>query len=173
MKTKTQTKPHTPSPVKPVAISFDGFRLVEVNFSVNENFKGKAGEKTTTNVDIESAYHFDRKSRGLKALLGIKMGGKSAQYSLSVKCMGAFTLSEDPKDDKRLDHLAMINCPAILFPYLRETVADITRRAGFRVLHLQPVNFVRLYFAEEKLKLEKLEKKKKRKAPSRKKTKSV
>ncbi|MBW1706391.1 MAG: protein-export chaperone SecB, partial [Deltaproteobacteria bacterium] len=45
---------------------------------------------------------------------------------------------------KDVEPIAKINCPAILFPFLRECVADITRRAGFNPLILPPINFVEL-----------------------------
>jgi preprotein translocase subunit SecB len=38
-----------------------------------------------------------------------------------------------------------IHCPAVLFPYARETVADATMRAGFPPVHLAPINFEALY----------------------------
>lgn len=36
-------------------------------------------------------------------------------------------------------------CPHILFPYAREVIGDITRRAGFPPLNLNPVDFFSLY----------------------------
>jgi preprotein translocase subunit SecB len=38
-----------------------------------------------------------------------------------------------------------MHCPAVLFPYARETVADATLRAGFPPVHLAPINFDALY----------------------------
>ena len=38
-----------------------------------------------------------------------------------------------------------IHCPNVLFPYLRETVADAVARAGFPAIHLDPINFEALY----------------------------
>jgi preprotein translocase subunit SecB len=32
----------------------------------------------------------------------------------------------------------------IISPYIRETIADLTRSAGFPPLHLNPINFVEL-----------------------------
>lgn len=36
-------------------------------------------------------------------------------------------------------------CPNVVFPFARETVADLVQRAGFPPLLLQPVNFDALY----------------------------
>jgi preprotein translocase subunit SecB len=41
--------------------------------------------------------------------------------------------------------LARINCAAMIFPFLREAIADVTRRAGMSPLLLPPVNFLELF----------------------------
>ena len=38
-----------------------------------------------------------------------------------------------------------IHCPNILFPYIREAIADAVSRAGFPPVHLDPINFEVLY----------------------------
>jgi preprotein translocase subunit SecB len=38
-----------------------------------------------------------------------------------------------------------VHCPAVLFPYAREAVADATMRAGFPPVQLAPINFDALY----------------------------
>ena len=38
-----------------------------------------------------------------------------------------------------------IHCPNVLFPYIRETIADAITRAGFPPVHLDSINFEVLY----------------------------
>ncbi len=38
-----------------------------------------------------------------------------------------------------------IHCPNVLFPYIRETIADAIGRAGFPPVHLNPINFEALF----------------------------
>ena len=38
-----------------------------------------------------------------------------------------------------------IDCPTLLFPFLRRVVADVTRDGGFPPLMLDPIDFRRLY----------------------------
>lgn len=45
----------------------------------------------------------------------------------------------------QLQPVLAMHCPAVLFPYARETVADATLRAGFPPVHLAPINFDALY----------------------------
>jgi preprotein translocase subunit SecB len=46
---------------------------------------------------------------------------------------------------EQLQPVLAIHCPAVLFPYARETIADATMRAGFPPVHLAPINFEALY----------------------------
>jgi len=46
---------------------------------------------------------------------------------------------------EQLQPVMAINCPNVLFPYARETIADATMRAGFPPIHLAPINFEVLY----------------------------
>jgi len=45
----------------------------------------------------------------------------------------------------QLQPVIAIHCPTVLFPYVRETIADATARAGFPPVHLAPINFEALY----------------------------
>ena len=56
---------------------------------------------------------------------------------------GVFTIRGVPPD--QLQPVMAINCPNVLFPYARETIADATMRAGFPPVHLAPINFEVLY----------------------------
>ncbi len=57
---------------------------------------------------------------------------------------GLFEIKGAPPE--ALDQMLSINCPALLFPFLRRIVADLTREGGFPPLMLDPVDFAQLYF---------------------------
>ncbi len=59
---------------------------------------------------------------------------------------GLFNIENVPEHD--MDGLMGIGCPSILFPYLREVVSDLTTRAGFAPLVLQPVNFEAIFMQQ-------------------------
>ncbi|MBM3117362.1 protein-export chaperone SecB [Jeongeupia naejangsanensis] len=59
---------------------------------------------------------------------------------------GLFQIEHVPADE--MDPLLGIGAPSILFPYLRETVSDLTTRAGFPPLLLQPINFEAIYLQQ-------------------------
>jgi preprotein translocase subunit SecB len=45
--------------------------------------------------------------------------------------------------------LLATHCPTVLFPYVRETIADATTRMGFPPIHLAPINFEALYAQQQ------------------------
>ena len=49
----------------------------------------------------------------------------------------------------RLQPVMAIHCPTVLFPYVRETIADATQRAGYPPVHLHPINFEALYLQKQ------------------------
>jgi len=56
---------------------------------------------------------------------------------------GIFTIKGVPVE--QLQNVLAVHCPTVLFPYVRETVADAVSRAGFPPVHLAPINFEALY----------------------------
>ncbi|MGD8710740.1 MAG: protein-export chaperone SecB [Ectothiorhodospiraceae bacterium] len=71
-----------------------------------------------------------------------KLEDKTA-YLCEVHQAGIFTLQGFEQDT--LEGLLGSYCPAILFPYAREAVSDLTGKAGFPPMVLAPVNFDAIY----------------------------
>jgi len=64
-------------------------------------------------------------------------------YDLEIVYGGMFQVENMPGD--ALEPFLLVNCPAILFPFLRRLVADLTREGGFPPLFLDPIDFAGLY----------------------------
>ncbi len=56
---------------------------------------------------------------------------------------GLFAIANFPQAD--MQGLLHSYCPTLLFPYLRETIASLSIKAGFPPLELQPLNFDQLH----------------------------
>jgi preprotein translocase subunit SecB len=69
--------------------------------------------------------------------------GDATLFLVEASQAGIFTIRGIPDD--QLQPVLAIHCPTVLFPYLRETVADAIARAGFPPVHLAPINFEALY----------------------------
>ncbi|MCA1788461.1 MAG: protein-export chaperone SecB [Thioalkalivibrio sp.] len=64
-------------------------------------------------------------------------------YLVEVKQAGVFVARGFPADQQ--GHLLGAYCPNLLFPFVREVVADLVLKGGFPQLLLQPINFDALY----------------------------
>lgn len=69
--------------------------------------------------------------------------GEKTIFLVEVKQAGIFRIENVPAQD--LDPILGVACPNILFPFVREVVADAVNRAGFPPVLLAPVNFEAVY----------------------------
>jgi preprotein translocase subunit SecB len=123
-------------------MKFADFKLLKVDFAVNQKFDTKNKEQSVS-PKLSLNFEFRDSEQELVVLVGVMQKSGNIPYYFEVQAGGLFKFKSRP-DEKMLKQLETINCPAIIFPYLRETIADLTRRAGFPPLHLAPINFVEL-----------------------------
>lgn len=64
-------------------------------------------------------------------------------YEFEMVYAGLFKIENVPPP--QLEPMLLVNCPMLLFPFLRRIVADLTREGGFPPLLLDPVDFMALY----------------------------
>ncbi len=64
-------------------------------------------------------------------------------YNVEVAYGGVFRLRNIPEN--MVQPVLLIDCPTLLFPFLRRVVADVTRDGGFPPLMLDPIDFRKLY----------------------------
>jgi preprotein translocase subunit SecB len=68
-------------------------------------------------------------------------------YNLEIEYAGIFEIRNMPQ--QALEPFLLINCPSLLFPFLRRLAADLTREGGFPPLLLDPVDFAGLYMRRQ------------------------
>ncbi|MCR8724478.1 protein-export chaperone SecB [Frigidibacter sp. ROC022] len=73
-------------------------------------------------------------------------GTESVLFLLELEYCGIFHIENVP--DEQMHPYLMIECPRMLFPFLRRIVSDITRDGGFPPLNLDNIDFVALYRQE-------------------------
>lgn len=64
-------------------------------------------------------------------------------YNVELTYCGVFRLRNIPQN--MLQPVLLVDCPALLFPFMRRVLGDITRDGGFPPLMLDPIDFGRLY----------------------------
>ncbi len=115
--------------------------IVEVHFKLNYE---PAGEGKVFEISTNIGIDYKKDGKSVEVLLSLTSDSTEQPFVFAVRARGMFEFSRAPRKAE-LDRVARINCASIIFPYVRETVADLTRRAGVAPLHLAPVNFVALY----------------------------
>jgi preprotein translocase subunit SecB len=123
---------------------FKDYHLIKIVFNLNEKFlNDNAGtDGIEVNPKIEVDYHKDEKN--IFVQLWIEFDNPDAPFNFHIGIVGSFEFDIDISNEN-MESVVNINCSSLLFPFLRETIADITRRAGFPPLILPPVNFINLY----------------------------
>lgn len=64
-------------------------------------------------------------------------------YNVELVYAGVFRLKNLPAD--ALQPVLHIQCPSLLFPYVRRQLSDLTQEGGFPPLFLDPIDFATLY----------------------------
>lgn len=69
--------------------------------------------------------------------------GSKQVYLLELEYSGFFKVENAPAG--ALQQFLMIECPRLMFPFLRRIVSDITKDGGFPSFELELIDFARLY----------------------------
>ncbi len=114
--------------------------------------KGVEGEvKPAINVEVA----LDAKKRNtehqFEVITKFKISSKNQEggeplFLLELEYGGIFHVENVPEE--QLHPFLMIECPRMLFPFVRRIVSDITRDGGFPPLNLDTVDFLALYRQE-------------------------
>lgn len=67
-------------------------------------------------------------------------------FLMEIDYVGLFFIAGVPDD--QMHPFLLIECPRLLFPFLRRIVSDVTRDGGFAPLNLENIDFMALYRQE-------------------------
>ncbi len=117
-----------------------------------ENIVAQKGVQGEVQPDIQVQVSLDAKKRQVdnqyevvcKFNVTSKNKSDSASlFLLELEYGGVFQLEGVP--ETQLHPFLMIECPRILFPFIRRIVSDVTRDGGFPPLNIDNIDFVQLY----------------------------
>lgn len=81
-----------------------------------------------------------------EVILGVTLtctvNGKTA-YLAEVQQAGVFGISGF--EEAGIDAMLGTQCPAVLYPYVRQAIGDLIQGGGFPQFYMQPINFDALY----------------------------
>lgn len=141
----------SPSPqdaAAPNAIHFSIDRIYVKDLSLENPGSPQSFQATEPpNVEVQLRTRTDQIAQDVyESVLTITVTAKNGDKTLflvEATQAGIFTIKGVPPD--RMQPLMAVHCPTVLFPYIRETIADATQRAGYPPIHLHPINFEALY----------------------------
>ena len=102
--------------------------------------------------DVQVQVNLDAKKRGgdnqYEASIKLNVtskdkGGDAVLFVLEIDYVGIFFIDNVPEE--QLHPFLLIECPRMIFPFLRRVVSDITRDGGFPPMNLENIDFVSLY----------------------------
>jgi len=120
-----------------------------------ENAMAQRGGRAEGQPDINVQVNLDGKKRetdhqfevAVKLTINAKdQKNGEALFLMELDYAGVFHIEGIPEE--QLHPFLMIECPRILFPFLRRIVSDVTRDGGYPPLNLDNIDFVALYRAE-------------------------
>ena len=97
--------------------------------------------QVTVNVNVAS-----QSPETYEVVLNIDVHAKSdvgVIYNIELFYAGLFRLRNVPQN--LLQPVLFVDCPALLFPFTRRVLADVTRDGGYPPLMLDPIDFRGLY----------------------------
>ena len=139
-----------PAQVQPPNMRVLGQYIRDMSF---ENIMAQQGAPTDVQPDVQVQVNLDAKKRPtdhqyettitLKVESKNKGDDKKTLFLLEMDYVGIFHIENVPDD--QLHPFLMIECPRMIFPFLRRIVSDITRDGGFPPLNLENIDFMSMY----------------------------
>ena len=125
----------------------------DMSFENNVARKGVSGGEVQP--DIQVAVSLDARKRAAASQYEViskyRVTSKNKTsdetlFLLEVEYAGIFHVEGVP--DEQLHPFLLIECPRLLFPFVRRIISDVTRDGGFPPLNIDTVDFLALYRQE-------------------------
>ena len=120
-----------------------------------ENILAQKGVSGDVTPDIQIQVKLDARKRSVadqyETVIKLNIDSKTKNtndqlFLLEIEYAGVFTVTGVP--DEQLHPFLMIECPRMIFPFLRRVVSDLTQDGGFPALNLETIDFMQLYRSE-------------------------
>ncbi|WP_424966146.1 MULTISPECIES: protein-export chaperone SecB [unclassified Dinoroseobacter] len=120
-----------------------------------ENIAAQKGLQGDAQPDIQVQVNLDAKKRPAdnqyEVAMKLNITAKTKDsgdmiFGLELEYAGVFHIENVP--DEQMHPFLLIECPRMIFPFVRRIVSDVTRDGGFPPLNLDLIDFVALYRQE-------------------------
>ncbi len=116
------------------------------NIAVQKSMKIDGNPEVSVQVALDAN---KRDENVFEVVTKVKIDSKVQDQSIFImelEYAGQFRVENVP--DAQLHPFLMIECPRMIFPYLRRIVGDVTRDGGFPPLNLENIDFLAIYRQE-------------------------
>ena len=101
------------------------------------------GPNISVQVNVNAQQLAEGDFEVLLKLEGAAGEGPGTLFKFEIDYCGVFRLVNIPQE--QIHPVVMIECPRLLFPFVRQIIAEAVRNGGFPPLYLDPVDFGALY----------------------------
>lgn len=117
-----------------------------------ENILAQKGTGGQVQPDVSVSVNLDAKKRSTEHQYEVRMKlvidsknkeSKDPLFLLELDYAGVFHIEGVPED--QMHPFLLIECPRMIFPFVRRIVSDVTRDGGFPPLNLETIDFIQLY----------------------------
>jgi preprotein translocase subunit SecB len=116
------------------------------NIAAQKNLGGDLKPEVNVQVNLDANKKGDNNYEvALKLNVNAK-SGEQAVFVLEIDYAGLFTIENLP--DEQLHPFLMIECPRMMFPFVRQIARNTTADGGFPPLNIDNIDFMQLYRAE-------------------------
>ena len=119
------------------------------NILAQKGTGGQVEPDVTVNVNLDGKKRSAEHQYEVAIKLNIVSKDKAADtplFVLEMEYAGVFHIEGVPEE--QLHPFLLIECPRMIFPFVRRIVSDVTRDGGFPPLNLENVDFMALYRQE-------------------------
>jgi len=148
----------------PPRISVEAQYIKDLSFE-NPNAPSSLTGDKKPNIDMALDLHVSRLEKDkdiFEVCLNIQASAKAENDNLFVvelQYAGIFTVSGVSDEERKF--ILGVHCPALLFPFARQIISDMTQSGGFQPLMVDPIDFGALYVSKMQEEAEKSEEGKK------------
>lgn len=120
-----------------------------------ENILAQKGATGEVQPDVQVQVNLDAKKRSTEhqyeVIIKLKIDSKAKGsddrlFVLELDYAGVFHIENVPEE--QMHPFLLIECPRMIFPFVRRIVSDVSRDGGFPPLNLENIDFLALYRAE-------------------------
>ena len=119
------------------------------NIAAQESRQGTGTPDIQVKINLDASKREQENQYNSSIKINIESKDTATQeniFLLELDYGGIFMIENAPED--QLHPLLMIECPRMLFPFVRRVIHDVTRDGGYPPLNLDSIDFLSMYKAE-------------------------